>query len=304
MAQHDYNIVDQSGALFLPDLNNVLQAIVTQNAGPAAPSPTYPFMMWPDTTNGLLKMRNAANLTWITLGAFDASSWSQRVRSLVLEEQVDAPSTGAEEVALFGRIIEGQPELVSREELDGDEVVLTKSGSGALFRTIATFTASGGFLVPAHVRRVWVEAWGGGGGGATAGFGGLNGGTSSFGSAISSTGGQGGGQTGGIGGVGGSAVGPFTINGQRGQNSGDGKAAGGDAPRGGGGGLDGTAPSGATPGGGGRGNTNGAGGSGGYASGWVSVTPGANLPITVGTGGGAGGAGAGVGGNGLVVVYW
>lgn len=68
MAQHDYNIANQSGAAFRSDLNNGLAAIVSQNSGAAQPSTTYAYQWWADTTTGLLKIRNAANNAWITIG--------------------------------------------------------------------------------------------------------------------------------------------------------------------------------------------------------------------------------------------
>ena len=68
MAQHDYIISNQSGAAFRSDLNNGLAAIVSQNSGAAQPSTTYAYQWWADTTTGLLKIRNAANSAWITVG--------------------------------------------------------------------------------------------------------------------------------------------------------------------------------------------------------------------------------------------
>jgi hypothetical protein len=65
MAQHDYNIADQPGGSFLSDLNAALAAIVSQNSGASAPSPTYAYQFWADTTSGKLKMRNAANTAWL-----------------------------------------------------------------------------------------------------------------------------------------------------------------------------------------------------------------------------------------------
>jgi len=73
MAQHDYVIANQSGAAFRADLNNGLAAIVTLNSGATAPSTTYAYMLWADTTAGLLKMRNAANNAWITLRELDGT---------------------------------------------------------------------------------------------------------------------------------------------------------------------------------------------------------------------------------------
>lgn len=74
MAQHDYVIDNQSGASFRSDLNNALSAIVTLNSGATAPSTTYAFMLWADTANDLLKIRNAANNAWISLGTLSAAN--------------------------------------------------------------------------------------------------------------------------------------------------------------------------------------------------------------------------------------
>lgn len=71
MAQHDYVIANQSGASFRADLNNGLAAIVSNNSGASAPSTTFAFQWWADTTNNLLKMRNAANDGWITIRQLD-----------------------------------------------------------------------------------------------------------------------------------------------------------------------------------------------------------------------------------------
>ena len=74
MAQHDYIIANQSGAAFRADLNNGLAAIVSQNSGAAQPSTTYAYQWWADTTTGLLKLRNAANNAWITIGTLASAN--------------------------------------------------------------------------------------------------------------------------------------------------------------------------------------------------------------------------------------
>jgi hypothetical protein len=74
MAQHDYIIANQSGAGFRSDLNNGLAAIVSQNSGAAEPSTTYAYQWWADTTTGLLKIRNAANNGFITVGTLASAN--------------------------------------------------------------------------------------------------------------------------------------------------------------------------------------------------------------------------------------
>ena len=68
MAQHDYNLINQSGASFRADLNNALSAIATNNAGASSPSTTFAYEWWIDESNGVLKIRNSANSAWITTG--------------------------------------------------------------------------------------------------------------------------------------------------------------------------------------------------------------------------------------------
>ena len=76
MAQHDYNIGDQNGFDFLVDLNNALSAIATNNAGSSEPNPTFPHMIWFDTNNDLMKVRNEANSEWVIVAAKDGSGWT------------------------------------------------------------------------------------------------------------------------------------------------------------------------------------------------------------------------------------
>ena len=76
MAQHDYNIGDQNGFDFLVDLNNALSAIATNNAGSSEPNTTFAHMLWFDTNNDLMKMRNEANSAWVIVAKKDGSGWT------------------------------------------------------------------------------------------------------------------------------------------------------------------------------------------------------------------------------------
>jgi hypothetical protein len=67
--------VDQSGALFLVDLNAQLAAIASNNSGVTAPSTAFAYQWWADTTTGLLKIRNAANSAWVTVGTLSATNF-------------------------------------------------------------------------------------------------------------------------------------------------------------------------------------------------------------------------------------
>jgi hypothetical protein len=67
MSTHDYIVDNQNGANFRSDLNNALAAIVSNNSSATAPTTTYPFMLWSDTANDLLKQRNAADSAWVDI---------------------------------------------------------------------------------------------------------------------------------------------------------------------------------------------------------------------------------------------
>ena len=64
MSQHDMNLANDTGANFRSDANNALGALVTQSSGSSAPSTTFAYQRWADTTNGVVKRRNAANGGW------------------------------------------------------------------------------------------------------------------------------------------------------------------------------------------------------------------------------------------------
>jgi hypothetical protein len=85
MAQHDYNIANQSGQAFRADLNNALAAIVSGNSGASAPSTTFAYQYWVDTSSSpaLLKQRNAANNAWITIGRLDTANLQAGLGSIV-----------------------------------------------------------------------------------------------------------------------------------------------------------------------------------------------------------------------------
>ena len=68
MSTHNYDIQNQSGADFRADLNNALAAIVTVNSNATEPSTTFAHQLWVDTSNNVLKIRNAANSAFITTG--------------------------------------------------------------------------------------------------------------------------------------------------------------------------------------------------------------------------------------------
>lgn len=68
MSQHDQVIANDTGANVRTDINAALAAAFGLSSGTSAPSTTIAYMPWADTTTGLLKIRNAANSAWVTVG--------------------------------------------------------------------------------------------------------------------------------------------------------------------------------------------------------------------------------------------
>jgi hypothetical protein len=121
VAQHDYVIANGTGAAVRSDLNGALAAIATINSGATAPTTTYAFQLWADTTTGLLKIRNAANSAFVTVGTLASTN-------LGLLTTTSAASTY---LALAGGTITGALEIGSAGSLvfegstaDGNETTL------------------------------------------------------------------------------------------------------------------------------------------------------------------------------------
>ena len=74
MAQADGTIQNDTGSNVRSDLNNNFAACFTNNSGASAPSTTYAYMWWADTSNGLLKLRNGGNTDWITVGSLTTAN--------------------------------------------------------------------------------------------------------------------------------------------------------------------------------------------------------------------------------------
>lgn len=89
MAQHDYTIANQSAPTARADINNALAAIVSQNSGASSPSITYANMVWYDTANDILKMRNEADTNWITIATLDQAGGTSSA-AVTIASQVEA----------------------------------------------------------------------------------------------------------------------------------------------------------------------------------------------------------------------
>ena len=81
MSQHDYDIANAAGAAFRADLNLALLAILGANSGASEPTTKIAYMLWADTTSGILKQRNSANTAWINILLMATGSPSQVVQA-------------------------------------------------------------------------------------------------------------------------------------------------------------------------------------------------------------------------------
>lgn len=87
MSQHDLEIANQTFPATRSDLNNALQALGSLQSGATAPSTTYANMLWYDTANDRLYLRNEADTQWIHI--FDANQSSQVIE---LVSKLKAPN--------------------------------------------------------------------------------------------------------------------------------------------------------------------------------------------------------------------
>lgn len=75
MSQHDMDIANQAGAAFRADLNDALKALVGNNSGTSAPATTFKYQFWADESAGVLKIRNAANTAWVSVGLLGVANF-------------------------------------------------------------------------------------------------------------------------------------------------------------------------------------------------------------------------------------
>lgn len=136
MPQHDYVIDNQLFPATRTDLNNALQAIASKNSGATAPTVTYPFMEWVDTstTPATIRKRNAGNTAWIVVGFADTTNLGlATIESPALTGTPSAPtataSTSTTQIATTAFVqsaIANNPTWVSATLLNG----WTSLGSG------------------------------------------------------------------------------------------------------------------------------------------------------------------------------
>ncbi|MFD2206646.1 hypothetical protein [Kiloniella antarctica] len=142
MAQHnDLIIDDQTGADFLPDINSILMAILTQNSGNDEPPATVPFMFWAEPDADTLWQRNAANDGWVSRGSLSSGFGALAVRDAVDTDQITANAITLAKIAsgTAGKFI-GFDGSGNPAELDGGGKVVQMVNE--TYSTTATTTSN------------------------------------------------------------------------------------------------------------------------------------------------------------------
>jgi hypothetical protein len=99
MTQHDYSVSNQTFTATRSDINNAFAAILSQNSGTSAPVTTVAGMLWYDTTNGVIKQRNAADSGWNSLFSVGDAGFVTQSGSAIYA--ADTGSATAYAIAVF-----------------------------------------------------------------------------------------------------------------------------------------------------------------------------------------------------------
>ena len=92
----NYEIANSSGLIFRGRVNEVFAAVQSNNSGATEPTGTVAYQLWYDTTNNILKMRNASNAAWIGLFTVDQTNgvWSVNANSTSDALRITQTGTG------------------------------------------------------------------------------------------------------------------------------------------------------------------------------------------------------------------
>lgn len=131
MSQHDYNVANQLFPDTRVDLNAVFGAIVTNNAGAAAPAVTFGSQTYYNETDDIFYMRNKANSAWVPIGKIVSDEWFPYIDGALLAQGTDTVKGLWEKATV--------PEGVA---LTSDVVVLTPLVLASILATESAFGIS------------------------------------------------------------------------------------------------------------------------------------------------------------------
>lgn len=136
-SQHDYEITTadaNTGVTFREAVNAALQALASLSSGASAPTTTYAYQLWADTGNDLLKIRNAANDAWITIGKLSG-------------------------IYLGLASVSAQNEFTATQKLDGDALLLRMKDTGASGEEWAICSDGGNFEIVKNTNTEESPTW-------------------------------------------------------------------------------------------------------------------------------------------------
>lgn len=204
MSQHDFTIDNQTFPATRSDINSALQALASLSSGASAPSTTFAYQLWVNTTAdpNILNIRNSANNAWIKIGEVNQGSAAFILTAYAILQagSATAPSfsfdldrdTGMYRAAanIIGFATNGTERFrvgdsgqlgIGGATYGTSGQVLTSGGaaaapswatvseSGQLLRAPQIKTSGTSYTTPAGCNSILVEALGGGGGGARVG---------------------------------------------------------------------------------------------------------------------------------------
>ncbi len=125
MSQSAQSQADGSGATVRAGFNTILAALFSTSSGSSAPSTTTDHQLWADTTNNLLKRRNAANTGWLVICTLDETFALTRTSNTTLV----ASDTGK---TILGSGSWTQQITAAATLLDGWFIHFTNTGTGII----------------------------------------------------------------------------------------------------------------------------------------------------------------------------
>jgi len=140
VATHDYVIANGTGAAVRSDINGALAAIVSQNSNASEPATMYAYQWWADTTTGLLKIRNAANSAWVTIGTLASANLGLLPLAGGTMTGVLAVTAGT--AALPGIAVSGDPNTGIYSP-GADQIGIATGGTGRVFVSSAGLVGIG-----------------------------------------------------------------------------------------------------------------------------------------------------------------
>lgn len=202
MSQHDFTIDNQTFPATRSDINSALQALASLSSGASAPSTTFAYQLWVNTTAdpNILNIRNSANNAWIKIGEVNQGSAAFILTAYAILQagSAAAPSfsfdldrdTGMYRAAanIIGFATNGTERFrvgdsgqlgIGGATYGTSGQVLTSGGasaapswatpasSGQLIRSPRNLSSGTSYTTPSGCNSILVEMWGGGGGGGT-----------------------------------------------------------------------------------------------------------------------------------------